>query len=534
AGLVSVAGLAPFFLWPVFFVTVTLLVWLLDGAALAAAGRVSLVRTAAWTGWCFGFGYFLGGLYWVGFSFLVEADRFAWLLPFAVTLLPAGMAIYFALACAAACAFWRPGAGRIFLLALCFAVAEYLRGHLFSGFPWNAVGYWVTGGETLMQWASVFGVYALALFAMHIFAMPALLWPVPGLEEPRPVLRFSVVALAGLLIGAAGLYGQWRLSLPAPGEVENVRLRVVQPNIPQAEKWLPQNRASVFQRYLDVSRAGPDGDAPGLDTITHLVWPESALPFLLADHSEALRAIGEALPDHVVLLNGQIRAEERIRPDNTLAGLRAWNSLFVMNGEGRLLEVYDKLHLVPFGEYLPFQELMESVGIEQLTRMRGGFEAGANPRRLEAPGLPPFVPLICYEIIFPDAIAPADFRPRWMLNVTNDAWFGNSTGPYQHLHQARVRAVEQGLPLVRAANTGVSAVMDAYGRTLGSLRLGMAGVIDAPLPGALPPTPYVRAGRLVEGGIAMLYALLAALCLRAVRPLSPQPFRARVFAQVRD
>ncbi|MEC9369493.1 MAG: apolipoprotein N-acyltransferase [Pseudomonadota bacterium] len=510
AGALSVLALAPFFLWPICFVTLPLLVWLIDGAA-ALPARAARLRAAALTGWFFSFGYLLAGLYWIGFSFLVEADKFAWLLPFAVTLLPAGLALYFAVACAAAAALWRPGVARLLTLAVLLTLAEYARGHLFTGLPWNLVGYWVTAGDAMMQWAALFGVYVLALFAIHIFSVPALFFCAPHWQEIRAPVRILYVAAAGLMLGAASLYGHARLSAPPTHDVAGVRLRIVQPNIPQTEKWLPQNRAAVFRRYLEVSRSGADGTAPDLSTVTHLVWPESALPFLLQDTNEALAAIAELLPEGTVLLNGQARAEDRVRPDNTLAGLRVWNSLFVMDSAGRILSIYDKLHLVPFGEYLPFQRWLEAIGLRQLTRVRGGFESGMGRRYLEAPGVPPFVPLICYEVIFPgDVVAPRT-RPQWMLNVTNDAWFGRSTGPYQHLHQTRLRAVEQGLPVIRAANTGVSAVIDAHGRVLSSLGLGRAGIIDTHLPGAAPSTLYAQLGNVILVAALFVYGLLAAV-----------------------
>ncbi|RME96100.1 MAG: apolipoprotein N-acyltransferase [Alphaproteobacteria bacterium] len=270
----------------------------------------------------------------------------------------------------------------------------------------------------------------------------------------------------------------------------------------------------MFRRYLALSRGGGGSGQPGLAGITHLIWPESAMPFLLAESTAALEAIAEMLPDDAYLLTGQARAQAALRSDGALVRQKIYNSLLVLDGKARVLAHYDKQHLVPFGEYLPFQEALEAAGLEQLTRVRGGFTPGERRPFVTPKGTPPFSPLICYEIIFPEAVAARARQPRWMLNVTNDAWFGATIGPYQHFHQARVRAVEQGLPLVRAANTGISAVVDAYGRIVASLPLGRGGVIDAELPKMTFRTPYARWGWRIEAAVAFLIAAAALIWRR--------------------
>jgi apolipoprotein N-acyltransferase len=243
-----------------------------------------------------------------------------------------------------------------------------------------------------------------------------------------------------------------------------------------------------------------------------VIWPESALPFVLSENAEALAAIAALLPDNVTLITGAVRRAPPAAGEDGGKN-RAFNSVHVINGRGQIVATYDKAYLVPFGEFLPLQGLLERIGLEQLTRMRGGFTAGPAKRTLQLEGAPAVAPLICYEIVFPGSAIDRSDRPGWILNVTNDAWFGNSSGPRQHLHQARLRAVEEGLPLVRAANTGISAVIDPYGRFVARLPLNRRGVIDGGLPEALPPTVFARYGDRILAAL-MVIGLLAALAGR--------------------
>lgn len=518
AGAASAFAMAPFHIWPVLLVTFPVLVWLLDGCYLGEDGAVRVGRSscyaAARVGWAFGFGYFLAGLYWIGSAFLVEADIFAWLLPFAVTGMPAGLALFFSLAAILTGPIWRPGPPRLLALAVALTVTEWLRGQILTGFPWNALGYALTGSDAMMQSASVFGVYGLGLFAVLIFAAPAAVWG-PGAPATRSgTRRLFYPALMAVLLAAAVVWGEWRLGSANVSFVQGASLRIVQPNIPQKEKWKPENRGAIFQRYLNVSRKG--GADSAIQGVTHLIWPESALPFLLEETPEALLAVSAILPPGSVFITGAARAQrEGDAPAARADPVMIFNSLLVMDHEARLLGHYDKTHLVPFGEYLPFQAALESIGLEQLTRVRGGFTPGVGTRLTMAPNLPPFVALICYEIIFPDAIREAGRKPEWMLNVTNDAWFGDGTGPYQHFHQARVRAVEQGLPLVRAANNGITAVTDAYGRIVARLPRNAAAALDSGLPRAAPGTVFVVWGNVIF--LALLFVSLAVWWLLAIR-----------------
>ncbi len=501
AGALSVLALAPVNAWPVLFLTFPIIVLLLDGSGAGALGGIG---SAAIAGWCFGFGYFLAGLYWVGFAFLVDVKTFGWLLPFGVIGLPALLALFTSLGFALAQAFWTRGPARLLTLAVALTASEWLRGHVLSGFPWNAFGYALTGPLTLAQGSALVGLWGLTFFAVYLFASPAVLADDP-LDHGRVWLA-PALAL-GLLAALAG-YGAVRLALAPSAFVSGVRLRIMQPDLPQDDKFNYSAKQQVMSRYLALSeRTGASGSA-GLKDVTHLIWPESAFPFFLAREPDALAQIAALLANRTVLITGGARIAETARDAHSL---RAFNSIYVIDGDGSVLAVYDKVHLVPFGEYLPFQGLLESIGLMQLTKVQGGFVAGDRRRALAIKDAPPLLPLICYEIIFPDEAVPQTERPGWLLNVTNDGWFGTSSGPHQHFQQARVRAIEQGLPLVRAANTGISAVVDPFGRILEQLPLGAEGVIDSALPERIEPTLYLRGGDIF---VKILFGLALVLVVR--------------------
>lgn len=491
AGSISALAMAPFFLTPVLFFTLPALVWLIDSSA-AATRRESFQRAAA-AGWWFGFGYFLLGLFWIGEAFLVEADKFAWLMPFAVVMLPAGLALFTATATGVARLTWLNGVARVLVLAVAFGATEWLRGHVLTGFPWNVLGYALTAPLPLMQSASVFGIYGLTLLCVLIFAAPLVLVGDATAETASVSLRRAVLlALVPLVVLYA--WGAWRLSGEAPAMLDGVKVRIVQASIPQRDKWRPEKQREIFEDHLTLSRQDPSGKRDDLAGITHLIWPEAAMPFLPLQHPEALSAIGAMLPKGTQLLSGALRLKN---PEAAASGgaREGYNSLMVFGDEGNLELLYDKIHLVPFGEYLPMQAWLESIGLEQLTRWRGGFSTGPVPRPLLAvAGLPSVAALICYEAIFPAAVVQGQERPGLLVNVTNDGWFGDTTGPWQHFHQTRVRAVEEGLPIVRAANNGVSAVIDGKGRVVAMLMLNARGVVDSGIPRALETTVYAKFG----------------------------------------
>ena len=509
AGAGSTLALAPINLWPAMFVTMPVAVWLLDGAA---AGRFGRLTAAAAAGWWFGFGYFLAGLYWVGFAFLVDAKTFGWLMPFAVIALPAGLALFTASGFALARALWTRGPLRILTFAAALTAAEWLRGHVLTGFPWNAFGYALTTPLALAQCVALFGVWGLTLIALAAFASPAVLADERA-DSPRPWL---MPAAAAVVLAALAVGGAVRLATNPTAFVDGVRLRIMQPNLAQDEKFNYASRQQVMQRYLALSDRATGPQSSGVRDATHLIWPESAFPFFLTREPDALAQIAALLPAGTVLITGAARAAE---PTPGSRATHAYNSVYVIDHDGSILSVYDKIHLVPFGEYLPFQRSLERLGLQQLTKVQGGFLAGTRRRALSVPRAPPFLPLICYEIVFPHDVVPPGERPGWLLNLTNDGWFGMSAGPYQHFQQARVRAIEEGLPLVRAANTGVSAVVDPLGRIIQSLPLGVEGVLDAPLPQPLPPTPYTSLG---DGplGVVLVALGLTAIFARRRTPSS--------------
>jgi len=524
AGAASVLALAPFHFAPVLWLTLPVLVWLIDGIGAGAStrgnafGLLSRMAAAAMIGWAFGFGYFLAGLYWVGFAFLVEAELFAWLLPFAVVLLPAGLALFTALSCALAAAFWSSGAARIFALAVAIAAGEWLRGHALSGFPWNLYGYALAFTDPLAQSASIFGLYGLTFLTVLIFAAPATLATAEA-EAGWPAWLMPSLLMA--ILPALALYGLWRLPGAAQPEVAGVHLRLIQPNIVQSQKWLPENRSRILAEYLSMTDEATSPASSGVSDVTHVIWPESALPFVLSENAEALAAIAALLPDNVTLITGAVRRAPP-DPDGGDPNGGAFNSVHVIDGAGEIVATYDKAHLVPFGEFLPLQGLLERIGLEQLTRLRGGFTAGPAERTLHLQGAPAVAPLVCYEIIFPGSAIDRADRPGWMLNVTNDAWFGNSSGPRQHLHQARLRAVEEGLPVVRAANTGISAIIDPYGRIVARLPLNRRGIIDGGLPEALPPTVFSRYGNRLLAAMMVLGLIVGFAGMWRDRRASPR------------
>jgi len=543
AGAASTLALAPINFWPAMFLTFPPLVFMLDGVGAARWGGI---RAAFAIGWWFGFGYFLSGLYWIGSAFLVDAETFGWMLPFAVTLLPAALAVFIGLGFVAARLLWTTGHIRVLTLAAALSSAEWLRGHLFTGFPWNAFGYALTTPLPLAESVAIFGIWGLTFVAVAVFATPAVLAD----GGRRPLMP---VVLAGATLATLAAYGGLRLASHPTETVDGVHLRIMQPNIPQDERFIYAAKTQIMSRYVLMSqRAGQAalpshppsqageslrlylppqdlyppsrtgesmvGDPSGLRGVTHLIWPESAFPFFLTREPDALSMIAHMLAPNTTLITGAARLAE---PVPGRSEKHAYNSVYVIDHSGSILATYDKLHLVPFGEYLPFQDLLERAGLTQLTNVPGGFLPGAQRRRIAVPGAPDMLPLICYEAIFPGEAVPTGERPSWLLNLTNDAWFGISSGPYQHFQQARVRAIEEGLPLIRAANSGISAVIDPLGRVIAALPLGYDGLLDAALPRAAQITIYARVGDFLFC-VVVMGTMAASLLVRLMRERATQ------------
>ena len=479
AGAASAAALPPHELWPVLFLTVPLLLLGLDAASPAGRPRP---LTAFLTGFLFGFGYFVVSLRWIANAFLVEADLYAWMIPFALAGMSAYLALYWGLATMVTALTARPGLPRLAMLAASLAFADWLRGHLLSGFPWNTPGYVAEGIAGLAQCAAFIGIYGLSFLVLLCAGLPALAFARP---RRRGELAIGALILAGAAL--ATLAGGARLAAPTTAST-GLKLRLVQGNVPQDTKWDVERARAIFARYLALSRGGADGATP-LGDNTLVIWPESALPFLVDESPAALREIADLLPGGARLLLGALRREQG--PPQ-----RVFNSIVAIDGDGQIEAVYDKVRLVPFGEFLPLSRWLDPIGIRRFITAPQGFAAGETTPVMRLPGLAPFVPLVCYEAIFPQQARRHD-QAKWLLNLTNDAWFGTSSGPYQHLTQARFRAIETGLPMVRVANTGITAIFDGYGRKIGELKLGMEGTLDAFLPQASPETLYARFGDLL-------------------------------------
>lgn len=470
AGVLSAPAFAPFNIFPALLIAYAVLVLLVDGTSKDAHS----FRAGATVGWCFGFGQFLAGLYWVGYAFTVDPAAHAWQIPLVAVLLPGGLALFTALPCAI-CARYSPvGAARIFFFAGMYAIFEWLRGHVLTGFPWNLAAYAWGGVPGVMQSASIVGAYGLTLLTLLFAASLA------EFANARTSAWRLPIALTGIFV-LIWIGGVARLAAVRPENVSGVLIRLVQPNVPQPEKLPLKYRFRNWMRLVDLSEA-PAAKAP---TIT--VWPEAAPPpFLIAEAPKAFAEVKALTPDDRVLMTGDVRVQPK--PDGSFT---YFNSFFIFSHGGQLVGVYDKSHLVPFGEYLPLPRVLHALGLNKLVDMPDGFAEGPGPRTLAVPGAPKVDPLICYEIIFPGAVVGAE-RPGWIVNVTDDSWFGPSTGPYQHLLMARMRAIEEGLPVVRDANTGISAVIDPLGRVDAQLGLERMGFLDTNLPRALPPTLYAR------------------------------------------
>ena len=430
-------------------------------------------RAAAWIGWGAAFGYFVTGLHWMGHAFLVDPDRFAWLLPIGVTVLPSFFGLFWALGFWAA---WRlrpagPVTGTV-ALAGALTLVEFARSNILTGLPWALPAYvWVDLPP--MQSVAWIGPFGLTLLTLMICALPAL--ALTGRSR-----------LTGVLALAAGA-GLWALgALRIPDGVAYADdapvLRVVQPNAPQHLKWALGHRERFYQRLLEATMRPAD---PALGAPDLVIWPEASV-FLSPTNAAAEVVRLAAAAGDAWLLIGALHEE------HSADGPQVTNALVSISPDGRMGPRYDKHHLVPFGEYMPYRPVFDALGLSQFG-LRGDLARGPGPQTITVGDLPPFSPLICYEAIFPHQIIGAT-RPDWLVQPTNDAWFGSWAGPHQHYAQARIRAIEQGLPMVRAANTGISAVVDAFGREVVAIGLHRYDYFDARLPAAIAPTWYGRTG----------------------------------------
>jgi apolipoprotein N-acyltransferase len=488
AGAALTLAQPPLGLWPALFVAWPVLLWLVDGAT---------PRAAALIGFCAGFGFFLTGLHWVGAAFLVEASKVWWYapaMPVAILLLAATLAAFWAAGFWLARRLWREGWRRAVALAAGVLAAEVLRGVALTGFPWALQAYaWV--GTPVLQAVALVGAQTLS--GLTIAAASALGASTPG--RPWPGLAAAAAAVA-----AAWGWGAARLADAPPPPPGAPVIRLAQPDVGQRDKWAPEKRRPILDNLLELTAAPPAGAPPAL-----VVWPEVAVTFLFDESPAAIEAA--VLAARTAAPGGAALAVGSVRFDRAAPGAPAFNSLLFYDAAGAPRGAYDKVRLTPFGEYVPYAWLLGALGIGTFGDGLSGFSPGAGPMIVALDGLPPFAPLICYEVIFPGAVGRAAAGAEWLLQVTNDSWFGDSAGPWQHLAIARARAVEQGLPIARGANTGVSAMIDPYGRLLATLGIGRRGALDSPLPAPAPGrTPFSRSG---DGPPLAAAAIAAALLL---------------------
>ena len=431
---------------------------------------------AFWTGWLAGTAYFAGTLFWIIEPFLVEPEKFAWMIPIALPAMAGGLALFWGGALALAHRIGRGVWAGPLAFAGCWMLGEGLRGVVLTGFPWAQPGYALVDVPPI-QVAAYLGINGVTFLALlcGTFIGVAL---GPGRMMPRAV--FAVLALG---IGAGSwAVGAARLAIPDAPRAEPVQVGLVQPNVPQAEKWRPDLRNAQLADLLEKTR---DLSSQGAEVV---IWPEAATPFPLAEDENLRVAIGQRMAPGGVVLAGGIRVEGRGTPQQ-----RVHNSLIAIGYDGALLKTYDKQHLVPFGEYVPFDGLLTRLGVRAVISLPGGFSPGAaQDRALTVGALPPFGAMICYEAIFPHEVLARHASVDWLVHVTNDAWFGRVAGPQQHLVQTRVRAIERGVPIARAANTGISAMIDAKGRIVKALPLNQSGTVLAMLPPVTSATLYSR------------------------------------------
>lgn len=502
--LALVAGLAAGLAHPPFGLLPGLLGF---GLMLWGIDRATSRGQAFFRAWLSGVGYFAISIWWIVEPFMVDAANQGWMAPFALLLMGGGLALFWGLAGVIYHLVTIRGALRVFVFAGILAGAEWLRGHVLTGFPWDLPGEAWAAGTAPSQVAAYVGPYGLTWITIALGAS-ALLVLDPAWKQVR------ATAATAMIVTLAGLYGLggWHLHTAPKPEASAPLLRLVQADIDQKEKWRAENLDMIFRTYVELSTR-QTGHLPQA-----IIWPEGALPVVINDflgpnspYPDQLRA---ALKPGQTLMMGANRAELGLE-----GRVRYFNSLLVLSPLPRGLQidaVYDKHRLVPFGEFIPLGDIAGKIGLRSMVHMPEDFTAGAEPRPLDLVSLPSVQPLICYEALFPGfaraAARRAGSRPSWILNVSNDAWFGKTSGPLQHLNMAGYRAIEEGLPIARVTPTGVTVMMDAQGRTVAGSRLGLGdfGIVDVRLPSARPPTPYVRFG---DAGFALMLLVSAGLAV---------------------
>jgi len=514
-GIMATLTLAPFFAFPLLIVSFTGLIWLMNGAP--SRKRIFL------DGWWWGWGFVISGIYWCDLAALMDLPRLWWLVPGFLFGLTWYFAVYVACACQLTSWLCPPGLGRLCVFSAVWAGMEYMRGALIADFPWNLIGYSFGFSDAALQLGSVIGIYGLTGFAAFLGSSFA------ALGDRRIPAKHAIayVIVAWTMFAVSIGFGGWRLHesnrIPESDRyVEGVTLRLVQPNIGEGRKMKPDPNHTIWREQMALTRSA------GLENVTHIIWPESAIPYLLQLEKALPPDMFDGIPQGKLLIAGTARVE--------MDHPHLFNSLVAISQTRgpKITAFYDQGQLLPWAEYVPWRWLIPKallspiVSREEITPggMRMDYSPGTGPRTLSQAGLPPFAPLICYEVVFPERASVPEHPPQWLLVITNNAWFGQSTGPYQHFEMARLRAIEQGLPMMIAGNVGISASIDPYGRVLASLGLGKKGILDVKLPKPIPGgTIYGRHGEwflvVLLSGTAIL---MAWRCLRPIKSKSSPPY----------
>lgn len=454
-GAIGILAFCPFGLYPALAISFSAFLLLMERPVFS----VSPFQYA----FIFSYGHYLFGTYWVGNALMVY-DLW-YVIPFLWIALPGFLALF------QASAYWvvartiHQPLAKVLMIAVLWSLMDYLKGTIImTGFPWNLYGYiW---GTSISQVTSIVGIYGLSLLtAVLLFSFAS-----------RSAL--FMVTCTSVFIGFF-VWGE-RIVRTNTNALTGVNIRLVQASIPQNTKWLADHFRENFERHLMISLQ--EAERP----LNLIIWPEASIPTFIAKYPTLREALADIVPDNGFVLVGGPRQSEN-------GEKKVYTSLFVLDQKGDIADTYDKTHLVPFGEYMPFKGYLP---IAKLTPGEQDYSPGTGLKVIKLPGIPSFTPLICFEAIFPGNVTPAALaggeveRPEWLLNQTNDAWYGNSTGPYQHLQSVRIRAIEEGLPLIRSANNGISAVIDPYGRILYRLGLDDVGYLDFDLPKPIDPTYY--------------------------------------------
>lgn len=438
-------------------------------------------------GWCYGFGYFLAGIYWISISLLVDAEQFAWLIPFALILIPGVLALYIAFTALIYKKIMQrflveQVSKKIIIFAFLWFIFELLRSFLLTGFPWNLLGYIWLFNDALAQAASIVSVWGLSFFAVMFCLFPVMFMQFDnGFSFLKPDKKTSFFGtFLFLILILAFFYGHYYIDDKKMEPIKDVKLRLVQGNIAQDTKWDAQQKYQNFLKHIDLTKSSD------LDVIDLVIWSETSVPYALGDNIELLQELQKAVPLKGSLITGALRL--KYSDSDEIDAI--WNSVFAIDKRG-IIGYYDKHHLVPFGEYVPLEQYLPF--INKITNGAIGFSRGDGPSTVKTSSLL-LGPLLCYEVIFPDKIIDKTSRPDLLVNLTNDAWFGRSLGPYQHFDTARMRTIEYGIPMARVAATGITAFIDPFGRVIKKLNLNVEGIIDVNYVNKLQPTIYSRYG----------------------------------------